>query len=1363
MTKRLLLLLLLWPLMTIAQDNRLYTTQHGLATSNINSLTLDSHGLLWVASNAQLAFFDGAGFHYLPNINTATGQPYYTLVNRIYEDKDNHYWLLTNFGLYYYDALLNHYERILVDLNENEQHGYSITQLIDLPGNPREKIVVTSGYGLYYLDCETHKINTAKSEALKNVLRANFIVKAYIDSQSRLWASSINMELICVDLKQNKRLHVDLSSEAEEKLRSLVINDMQEVQKNKALYMTTDDGVLKYNYETQRVEVLSQTIGGPYTQILHTRQGKVLFGTDSRGVWQLGEGEKMETFALDHRIYDLSMAKVRDLVEDKEGNLIFALHQRGIFIIPQRNETFRYHCLSAQGNGKNTSCITSLQIDKEGNYWIATDGAGVFTTDGTHMNTAHTVNNGLRSLLIQAICLDKHDNVWIASYGGGVQYYDKAAARFVTPDWLNSIRDVRVLGLAIDKEKELLFIGTSGKGVYVADMQARTINKLEYSERNGQWITTLYVDPDHTLWIAEVGAVGYFNLNTGAHGELKREHSTQAAQCISSSGSGKNKRILIGSDKGLIIYNPLDGKSEVVLPGIPIMSINETEKNYWVASLSGLYAIDKKTHETMIYNSLGGYFMGEFHRGATLNNRVGNLLYGCDNGIICFTPDAVRTDSKLNNEIYFTSLEVTGKEVLYNDSTSIMDTNILYAKQLNLSHKQNTFVIYFNLPNFGLSHQIHYEYLLDGYEDYWHNCPDISSQRASYANLPSGNYTLRVKAYLEGTPESMIEKELRIHIDAPWYDTTFAHLVYLFLFFAMAYFIYRYSQSRKLHEAELQEARHNDEIKEAKLRLFTSITHELRTPLTMIVSPIRQLMLNAKDDATRSALTAMKHNCDRLLNTVKQITDMRKIDAGQFDLHFEEVDLCEYTHNVAQSFMGAATSKHINFSIENIESTISVWIDPIHFEKVLVNILSNAFKFCPEGGRILIRNVRKGDSIQLSIFNGGSHINEQDMAHIFERFYQSEEGQKHVGSGIGLNLAYELVQLHHAQITCENIEPDGVEFTISIPSGFSHLSAKELEPRPTTDETAPSTNIESEQTEEENNQQSIMTHVETIHSEAVTNEGTTEEQTDKDLPTLLIVDDSKELCEYLHDQLCSDYNIMLAFGGNSAWNIILQSRPDLIITDMNMPDGDGIELCRRVKSNPEFDHTPIIMLTGEGNESVQLQSLSLHVDHYIQKPFNMTILQGTIKQVLDIRENLKRHIQRKDLSNDYQSVELPSAEDQLFERINEMVLKHLDDDEFGVQELANEVGISRVHLNRKMKEKYGLSPNVFIKTYRLKQAAYLLLHKRVNVSEVAYRVGFSTHSYFSSSFRDFFGMAPKAFIDYYSDPENAKALDKILQ
>lgn len=1354
--RRLLLALLFLPLLAVAQNNSLYTTQHGLRTTNIHSFTIDKRGILWIASSADLAFFDGAGFHYMPNFDPTTGRSYYSIVNRVCEDKDDCYWVLTNAGLYYYDSRHLTYKRIFFSEQENPMYGYTPTQMLDYPGKPGKKVVITSGYGIFVVDVEKKEVNKELTNSLQGKMGVHFIISAEIDSQERLWLSTIHNDLVCYDLKHDKPVELRMSEQASNMVKTTLIRSILEVKRHNAIYMATDAGVLKYDEKTGYLTYIEQTKGMPCTTLLYTQNGELLLGTDSYGVQQMDAMGMVSEFELAHPVYDLSTGKVRDMLQDSDGNLIIALYQKGILIIPRQDSAFRYHCVSKKGDWRNSSCITSIKADLNGNYWIATDGAGVFQAEGNVISTAKTVNDGLNSMLVQSVEIDHEGNVWVASYGGGVQRFDAASRRFVTPDWLNEFKESHVLALAVDKKNELLYIGTSGDGVYAANLRTHNINKVKWDDNQGEWVTNIYVDNDHTLWIAELGGVGYMNPVTGKHAMLDGNMQTYDTQCVCSLGEGDGKRILLGSGVGLSIYDPNKNTMERLLSGIPVLSINQTEQTIWIGSTNCIYSVDKKTHETTKFSSLGGYYIGEFHRGATYSDEKGNIYFGCDNGIINFTPSAIRSDRKIHNEILLTSIRAGGEELHYSDSTDYMDAEIMYAKEINLSYKQNTFSIYFNVPNYSLAHQIHYEYRLEGYEDKWNQITNVPLQRAIYSYISPGSYKLRIRATLEGTPESTIEKVINITIHHPWYSSTIAIIIYILILLLVVYIVYHFWKIRRDQRRALRMALHNEEMKEAKLRLFTSITHELRTPLTMIVSPLKQMMLKASDEQTMNDLNVMRHNCDRLLDIVKQITDIHKIDAGQFQLHFEEVHLHDYVYNVAQAFMGAASDKHIDFSIESQDNSMKVWVDPIHFEKIIVNILSNAFKFCPQEGKIVIRMKTVQEKANLSIYNSGPHIPEGDITHVFERFYQSVEGQKHVGSGIGLNLAYELAMLHHAKMTASNIEPNGVEFTIDLPLGKAHLTPKELEPRPVEE------NNNMLITETETVKEAITTRVEVIHTEASTSEGKVTEEVRRQRPSLLIVDDSKELCEYLRDQLNEDYNITLAFGGNSAWNIILQSRPDLIITDMKMPDGDGIELCRKVKSNAELDNTPIIMLTGEGDESLQLEALELHVDQYMQKPFNMTILQSTIRQILEVRENLKRHIQRKEINNDYQSVDLQSAEDQLYVRIKECVMAHLDDDRFGVQELATEVGISRVHLNRKMKEKFGMSPNVFIKTYRLKQAAYLLVHKRVNVSEVAYRVGFATHSYFSSSFRDFFGMTPKDFVSYYSDPENKESLQKLL-
>ena len=531
--------------------------------------------------------------------------------------------------------------------------------------------------------------------------------------------------------------------------------------------------------------------------------------------------------------------------------------------------------------------------------------------------------------------------------------------------------------------------------------------------------------------------------------------------------------------------------------------------------------------------------------------------------------------------------------------------------------------------------------------------------------------------------------------------------------------------------------------------MFTSIAHELRSPLTMIVSPLSQLMASTTDNGLMAMYNVMKLNCDRLITTVNQITDIRKIDNGQFHLHFSKVNFKDYSKNVFDSFLSYAKAKNINYQIEHQNPNEVLWLDKVHFEKILANILSNAFKFTPKNGRILVRT--KGimadttEWLEVRIYNSGSYISKEDLPHVFERFFQANSAEKEtVGSGIGLNLVNELVHLHHGLISVHNMEPDGVEFVMLFPKHKTHLTTEELSPR--------------QDEEAEELQQELYADVGIDTEEEADDETIT-----KTKKTVLVVDDDEGLCKYVAAQISDKYNVIIAHSGNTAWQKILTARPDAIVTDIRMPDGNGIELCKRIKSNPETDNLPIVMLTSENSDLAEITSLNLQVDHFISKPFNILKLKGAIAQGLKVREKMMGKLRRNEVDFDYSEKTIDSADDKLFVRINETLKKNLDDSSFGVNELASLVGISRVHLNRKMKDRYGVSPNNFIRSYRLKQAAYLLINNNVNVSEVAYRVGFSSHSHFSNTFREYFGMTPKEFVTYYTEHPDDETLLKLLE
>ncbi len=1280
---------------------RLYSTKHGLKTNNCHSVDIDSRGFVWVSGFNTLGIFDGTRFQYLPS-ETAEGRPLFQIANGVKEAADNHYWIASSQGLFLLDAYKMTFQRIYLLENEDSIYGCAINSIIDYP-KADYKLITTDGFSTFLLNTKTMKVDRKLSNMLNEAAQDAFASEPLIDRHQQLWVSTRITPLIRIDLNGNPKQHpFNHTPKAESILQSSTVTSMLETEGG--ILIGTNHGLLMYNHSQNLLHELSiQTENLYVTSIIKTADGRILVGTDGKGIWEYeakGQAQSLTPLYKQMADFDISYSKVMDMKEDKEGNIIAMLLNKGLAIIPPQNNCFHYHAISPLANGKNANCVTSMEIDAQENYWVATDGCGVFKTDGMKLATARPINEGLHSLLVQDIKIDKHGTPWVASFGGGVQYYENGRWK---EDWLTKLNQECCMTMYYNASTDCLLLGTNGNGVFSIDIARHTVSQIAFPFNFNPWISCLLQDTEQTLWVGTSSGLIHYNQKSGKHGELKIDGKRiNNASAIRQDGDN----ILVASDEGLIIYNIKSQQQQLIsaeqgLSCPQIRSIAVDGKKIWMGTRTNIASIDRQTHAVKNYSSFSGYEVGEFHRNSSVIPGHGYILFGGDNGIICFTPQLIENRKTQVHNVYFTGFSTP----LH---TEELDASIFYAKRIKLKADNGSFNILFSAMELGDPARIHYDYILDKHEQQWHT--DALTPSASYSSLPAGNYTFRVKAYLEDNPTQSTEAQIDIVVTPAWYATTWAFLIYTLLACALAYLILQQFQARKKQREVLRRTAERDRMKEAKLRLFTSITHELRSPLTMIESPLHQLKEEDQNPGHQQLYEVMQRNCNRLLDIVKQITDIRKIDAGQLTLHMEEQDYVEYANKVFEQFQGVATLKEITFEVEHTEEELLMMMDTTHFEKIITNLLSNAFKFTPTGGKVTAWSGVVDGQAELRFYNSGSHFSEEDINHLWERFYQGSAGTDASGSGIGLNLVNELVKMHHGTIQVKNLEPDGVEFTLHFP----YLNtAKQAE--------------------------------------------------QNGRATILLVDDDAEINNYLRSQLEKDYNIISAFSGNSAWKQVLTCRPDVVVTDYRMPDGNGMELCQRIKGNPETDNTPIIMLTGEGDETLQLHSLNLQVDHYLEKPVNIMMIRSAIQQVLRVRENMRNKANRIEIGNELPKPVMENADDKLFGKINEAVKKHLDDSEFSVQQLSDEVGISRVHLNRKMKERYGVSPNVFIRSFRLKQAAYLLINNKVNVSEVAYKVGFSSHSYFTTSFHDYFGMSPKEFITYYSEEENSEALKKLLE
>ena len=584
------------------------------------------------------------------------------------------------------------------------------------------------------------------------------------------------------------------------------------------------------------------------------------------------------------------------------------------------------------------------------------------------------------------------------------------------------------------------------------------------------------------------------------------------------------------------------------------------------------------------------------------------------------------------------------------------------------------------------------------------------------------------------TPERCFE----VIIHAPWYRTTFAYLIYILIVLAL-FLQYRQRRHRKEQDnLRLQQHIHAEEMADAKLRFFMNISHEIRTPMTLIVAPLQSLIKQDNDPHRRGVYETIRRNAERILGLINQMMDLRKIDKGQMQLHMRDTNLVSFINDIYTLFAQQAKNKNILFHFDCDQERIMAWIDRGNFDKIIINILSNAFKFTPTGGEIRITLTTNEKEASISIFDNGEKIPEDKLERIFERFYQtpSSANDRNIGTGIGLDLTRSLVELHHGSIEARNnADGPGCEFTVTIPLGNEHLTPEEM--------------VTNEVEEEETTESIIEEEVQQEEEEVATS---------TDLPKvgrrqkIVVVEDDSEIRSYLTEALSEDYDITDCSNGKEGLAAVLKTMPDLVISDIMMPEMDGTTLCSKIKTNNATNHIPVILLTAKSREEDQLEGLETGADAYIVKPFNMDILRRTIVNLIHSHHTLQLKFGRNDqLEELVEDIKMKSPDEKLLERVMVAINHNLNNAELSVDRIADEVGISRVHLHRKMKELTGQTPHDFIRNIRMKKAASLLSAGDMNVSEVMYACGFSNAASFSTVFKKMYGMSPREYMNEHQE------------
>ncbi len=1331
--------LLLFTLCTAyGQQPRFYDVDNGLSSSYITSVVQDREGYIWVATEDGLNRFDGHRFVTFRNIPGDSTSLINNHIRRVYEDSRGHLWIATLTGLCIYDKETDRFHPLRVPHIDKEKE---ITQFYYLTEDHQGYIwACISANGVVRISPETNEciyFNT-----LNSGICSDHINVIYEDRFGNLWFGS-GQEGLSVYNPENGtfrtfRYHPDNRNGITSNVISSICEDMD----GNVWIGSLTGGICIYSFATQSFRPFQENIR-KVNYLWRDSQRNIWIGTMGTGfrVYSTTQGKLLERPVSSSEI-DISDTKVQDMCEDKQGNIWMGFFQKGLFMIPSEKSFFtNYHFNPfAKEPTIGEGAVQPLFMDSRKHIWLGVDGKGVYQLDQDYRIIRH-YGEGDESRLFNNVALsmfeDSKGYLWIGTFlDGAIRYnlqtntFDLRLPKGEAPHGLlaSHVNDIKE-----DADGRIWF-GTNGGGINIYTPATRTFDYLVRDESKGSqnqlidnYCSILCFDVNGIWWFGTYrGLCSYdpakqlFTYYTLKNGKLPNDIVT----CLKADKAGN---LWVGTRGGLVC---LDKAREIkrtyaITDGLPNIIINgieeDQEGNLWIVTNNGLSMLDTARDAFVNYTTADGLYTNEFIRNALVKTSSGRFLVGSMKGITSFRPEEKSDKVSEPLNLLLTNLYIFNEKVEIGDLQHVLSRSLDYSDRIVLNHAQNSFSIEFAAIEYISPQKVQYEVMMEGFDKQWRS---VKNNMVTYTNLSAGEYTLHIRSWMNNK-ENALTRTLVIESLPPFWATIWAKMIYILLFLIIAYMAYRYINDRMA-------VRRQEQLMQAKLQFFTDISHEIRTPLTLILSPLSKLISKNKDASLLQTYNIMYSNGIRLLHLVNQVMDLRALEFGKKTLRVEEVNITTFVRELKNSFNHLAEEKNLSFTFQSTPEDIQGYVDTDIMTKILFNLISNAFKYTEQGGvELVLSTVRQGasDVLAVMVSDTGKGIPQDQQARIFERFYMigEESSRRANSSGIGLHLTRKLVELHHGSIELESADRKGSSFTVCVPYRRENFARNEVIEGNTLsgipERSLLADNIPDKQPLRKNSKPAYNT-------------------------TLLIVEDNPDIRELLYAEFEREYQILEAHDGMEGLHLAMERKPNLIISDILMPKMDGYEFCRKVRNNEQTATIPFIMLTAKSGIEQQIEGLEQGADAYIVKPFHMQYLRVTVERLL------QRHLQssRKQQQPEENTPPAESADEKLLQKLNACIDKWLDNPELSVETLCDELGLSRTHLNRKIKEVTGESPASYIRQLRLRKSARMMKERNLTVSEIAYMVGFSSPSYFCQAFRDYFGVTPKEYIQAELSP-----------
>ena len=1347
------MMICLFSIQTWAQSGKLFNTDNQLSSNLATQVFQDKSGFIWIATRNGLNNYDGYHITIIKKDMSNFLGLNSNYINSIAQDEKEHILLGTNNSLLEFTG--SEFLKIPMLDSKGKELATYVKQIYPLRN--KDVAVATSGYGIMLKKQDEQKCHAMKGE----VEKLKYIHKLLEDKRGRLWIITEDGKLYRKET--NGRVTSYFTG-----TEGVGAQDIQQDALGNLYLASKNQGVYLLRAGSNAFARISNIGNLPIDNIYISRNNKLYIGCDGLGIYvydpQTGFLQDNPLFS---RLVNLAKSKVTSIIEDNQGNIWVSMLQKGVFMQSNIQNDFNYMGFRlGNRNVIGENCVTSLSINQGNQVWVGTDKDGLYLFNiATRSVEGHFLNQST----VLTLCKDQQGRTWVGTYTDGLGYMD-AAGSFHPVD-LGISKSVGIFDIKQDPQGNI-WIATMGEGLFCLQKDGSRRNyKAKYGADNNLKINCLPNDYLIKMAFSKDGNHVYVATSVGlACLDRKRNSWVSTFKGINCLNKNSFSHCVFVDSKDHVWYGTEDGafcfdfrkgikpKLYTTANGLTdncVASITEDyQGNIWLGTINGLNKLALKSGTITKFYAESGLQSNEFSDASVCTTQDGKtILMGGSGGLNWFQADQVR-QHPWQAKVVISGFILNNKMVtpgMKSGSYTITDNWSTFSRDFQLSHEDNTFTLQLSTLTYNDVEQISYVYSING--DAWRTVPAGQNELA-FSHMAPGSYKYRIKAICNGYETPV--KEFTIIVHPAWYASIWAKLFYLLLLIAAIMLYLRHRKRQMEDQLILQQHIHAEEMGEAKIKFFMNISHEIRTPLTLIITPLLSLIKEDKEPHRQGIYEIIRKNSERILHLINQMMDLRKIDKGQMVMRMCQTDMVGFINEEYELFRQQALAKNIDFEYQHDSEELPVWIDRNNFDKVIINLLSNAFKFTPTAGHILLSLTHTDHHAYISVKDSGIGIPKDKLETIFQRFYQTpaDTSDRNVGTGIGLDLTRSLVELHYGTISARNNEGEkgskfehGSEFIIRIPLGKDHLKPEEL--------------IDEEEIKEKQNQE--LAEVEQLEQEVKEAEDTENATGISDMPEktpastsasargnkaeIVIVEDEEDIQDYLKAQLSSDFKIRTYPNGKVALNEILKNKPDLIISDIMMPEMDGTTLCTKLKANINTNDVPIILLTAKSREEDQLEGLQTGADAYILKPFNMDILRRTIINLLTMRRTLKNKFTGKESQEEkVEQRKIQTPDDALMQRVMEVINENIGDSDLSVDMIAQKVGISRVHLHRKMKELTNQTPHSFIRNIRLQQAAKLLKDGKQSITEVMYACGFSNSASFSTMFKNLYGCSPREYM-----------------